>query len=77
MIAPVLAPGDEDEVERGRGRGGKDGLGPQALFPEPAREKIAEEVAAGREDDPDFGPGEAQADKVDRDVAGVPAERSS
>ena len=55
--------------------GGEDGLGPQALLPEPAHEKIAEEVAAGREDDPDLGPGEAQADEVDRDVAGVPAER--
>ncbi len=74
VIAAVLAAGDEDEIERGRRGPGVDGLDPQAPGPQAADEEAAEQVAAGRADDPDPGARDAQADEIDRDVASVPAE---
>ena len=75
MIAPVLAAGDEDEVERGRRLAGEDALDPDPLLAEAPGQELPEQVAAGREDDPQPGLGKAQPDEVGGDVAGVTADR--
>ncbi len=75
VIAAVLAAGDEDEVEGGRGPPGQDRFGADPRIAKPPGQECSEKVAAGREDDAEPGLGQAEPDEVGRDVAGVPPER--
>ena len=75
VITAVLAAGDEDEVEGGRGPPGQDRLGTDPRLTETPGQERSEKVAAGREDDAESRLGQAEPDEVGGDVAGVAAER--